>query len=95
MQGEAPYSKICKSCCQIGKEKTEEHRLKLSISVSLAQTDELRQQKSEHQKALLQSGKSNLVAGAGAGWNEGIKTGSPSKETKEKISQSMKNRKKK
>lgn len=95
MQGETPYAKICKSCCQIGKEKSEEHKRKLSESVAALQTEEVRQQKSEHQKSLCQSGKSNLIAGQGSGWNTGIELGSPSDETKAKISQSMKNRKKK
>ena len=95
MQGEDPYLKICKSCCQTGKEKSAEHRQKLSFSVQLTQTDEVRQHKSEIQKEIYRSGKSNLIAGQGAGWNEGIQTGTPSEETREKISKSMKKRKEK
>lgn len=94
MIGEEPYIKICKSCCQLGKEKTQDHRDKLSASVKAAQTDELLKKKSKFQIDS-ENWKNNLIAGQGAGWNLGISTGSPSEETKAKISQSMKNRKNK
>ena len=47
MKGEAPYEKICKSCCQVGKVKTEDHLRKLSDSVKKAQTPELLKKKSQ------------------------------------------------
>ncbi len=90
MKGEAPYSKICKKCCQLGKEKTEEHKQKLSESVAAAQTDELRKQKSDYMKSHPEIWQSNLIAGQGAAWNKGLETGPMSEETKEKISKAMK-----
>ncbi len=93
MTGEQPFIKICKSCCQLGKEKSEEHKAKLSISASLAQTDELRQKKSEFMKAHPELWRSNLVAGEGGGWNKGLELEPRTEETKQKISQSMKDRK--
>jgi hypothetical protein len=90
MTGDEPYRQTCKSCCQVGKEKPEETRLKLSLSVSAAQTDELRQQKSDTQKALYESGQSNLIAGVGGGWNKGCELPSLSEETKAKIAEGVK-----
>lgn len=89
MKGEQPYLKICKSCCQVGKEKSEEHKEKLSQSVKAAQTEELIQQKSEFQKNHPELWRENLVAGKGSGWNKGLELPSRSEETKQKISESM------
>lgn len=47
MTGEQPYEKICKSCCQIGKQKTDEHKAKLSESVKNIQTKEVIESKRE------------------------------------------------
>lgn len=88
--GEQPYSKICKACCQIGKEKTEEHKAKLSASVKAAQTEELLQRKSEYRKEHPEVWQDQLVPGAGAGWNKGLTLPSRSEETKQKISESVK-----
>jgi hypothetical protein len=93
MQGDAPYSKICKICCQVGKEKTKEHCHKLSVSAKAHQTDEVRKCKSEFMKSHPELWQNNLIAGQGAGWNEGLELEPRSRETKAKISQSMKNRK--
>ena len=43
MIGEPPYSKICKSCTQLGKNKTKKHRLKLSASMVKADTSRLQE----------------------------------------------------
>jgi hypothetical protein len=47
MVGEQPYKKICKSCCQVGKQKTDEHRAKLSQSVKNTQNKEVIERKRE------------------------------------------------
>lgn len=93
MVGEPPYQKICKRCCQLGKEKSEEHKAKLSESVKALQTDQLRQEKSDYMKSHPEVWQSNLIPGAGSAWNKGLKTGPMDEETKEKISKSMKERK--
>ena len=47
MVGGSPYEKICKVCCQVGKEKSDEHKRKLSESSKNAQTPEMLEQKSK------------------------------------------------
>jgi hypothetical protein len=93
MKGDAPYSKVCKSCCQIGKEKTEEHKAKLSESVKSIQTDEVLKRKSDYMKSHPEVWQANLIPGQGAAWNKGIELQPRSEETKAKISQTMKQRK--
>lgn len=95
MEGNAPYSKICKSCCQAGKEKTEEHKAKLSESVKALQTEEVLKKKSDFMKSHPEVWQQNLIPGQGAAWNKGLKTGPKDEETKQKISESMKKRKSK
>ncbi len=95
MIGDQPYQKICKSCCQAGKEKSDEHKAKLSQSVKAAQTLELLVNKSQYRKDHPELWQGNLVAGAGAGWNKGMTLPELSDETKQKISNTMKQRKNK
>jgi hypothetical protein len=95
MQGFPPFENLCKKCCQEGKSKTEEHKRKLSESQKLAQTEERRKELSEYRKAHPETWQDNLVAGAGAGWNEGLETGPLSEEVKDKISETLKQTKKK
>lgn len=82
MKGEPPYGKICKVCCQLGKEKTEEHKQKLSESVKALQTEKVLERKSEFMKAHPEI------------WQENIRTEgctfSHSEETKEKIGKGVK-----
>lgn len=94
MQGEAPFAKICKSCCQLGKEKTVECRQKLSLAMHELQTEEVLNRKSQYMKDHPEIWQSNLIAGRGAGWNKNLELPARSEETKEKISQAMKDRKK-
>jgi predicted RNA-binding Zn-ribbon protein involved in translation (DUF1610 family) len=89
MIGRSPFIKECKSCCQVGKEKTEEHRKKLSESTKSLQTEELRQSKSEFMKSHPEIWQENIATGAGGGWNKGMNLPSRDDATKEKISQSM------
>ena len=93
MTGEPPYQKLCKRCCQVGKEKSEEHKSKLSVAVSALQTKELRKKKSEFMKLHPEIWRSHLIPGKGAAWNKGTQTGPMDEETKQKISESMKERK--
>jgi hypothetical protein len=95
MVGNPPYEKLCKSCCQVGKEKTEDHKRKLSESVKKTQTEEVLKKKSEFMKSHPEVWSANLIAGQGAGWNEGMELPERSDETKEKISESMKARRNK
>lgn len=85
MKGPGPYECLCKVCCQTGREVSAETRQKLSASVALAQTDEIRQHKSEVQKALYESGNSNLIAGQSSGWNKGLSLPPREESVKEKI----------
>jgi len=94
MIGNEPYSKICKSCCQKGKVKTKEHKLKLSKSAHAAQTEELLKKKSEFMKSHPELWKSNLIAGSGGGWNKDKQLPPRSEETKQKISEVMRKRRK-
>jgi len=94
MKGQQPFIKICKSCCQVGKEKSEEHKAKLSESAKNAQTPEILSQKSEFQKAHPEIWQNNLIAGKGAGWNKGLQLPARSEETKQKISETLKDTKK-
>ena len=90
MTGEQPFMKICKSCCQKGKEKTPEWRAKLSESVKALQTEEVIKRKSQFMKDHPEVWEENLIFGQTAGWNKGIKMRDCSEETKHKISESMK-----
>lgn len=90
MAGEQPFLKICKSCCQKGKEKTPEWRAKLSASVKTLQTEEVIKKKSQFMKDHPEVWEENLVFGQTAGWNKGIDMPKRSDETKQKISESMK-----
>jgi hypothetical protein len=47
MIGEPPFEKLCRSCCQKGKIKTQEHRDKLSEAVKKLQTAEVLEAKRE------------------------------------------------
>ena len=47
MEGEPPFNKICKSCCQIGKPKTEKCKKKLSEVIKKIQTPDVIQKKRE------------------------------------------------
>lgn len=87
---ELPYVKICRVCCQLGKPKTVETRLKLSISMRELQTPEVLERKSQFMKTHPEIWSKNLVAGEGAGWNKGLELPARSEETKEKISNTMK-----
>ncbi len=90
MTGTSPYSKICKSCCQIGKQKSDEHKAKLSESAKAAQTDEILQNKSEFQKQHPEFWKGQIATGVGGGWNKGLTMPAMSEETKQKISDGVK-----
>jgi hypothetical protein len=90
MVGSEPFLKICKSCCQKGKEKTPECRAKLSEAVKRLQTEEVVAKKSQFMKDHPEVWGPNLVFGAGGGWNKGMKMGATPEETKQKISESMK-----
>jgi hypothetical protein len=94
MVGAEPYEKICKSCCQQGKEKTEEHRAKLSESIKATQTEEVLNRKSQYNQDHPEVWKGKLVAGQGGGWNKGLSLPARDEETRQKISKSMKNRRK-
>jgi hypothetical protein len=96
MTGEEPFLKICKSCCQKGKEKTVEWRSKLSESVKAAQTEDIIKRKSQFMKEHPEIWENNLIFGYSAGWNKGLNMPKLSESTKQKISESMKiNNKKK
>jgi hypothetical protein len=82
--------KICKACCQKGKEKTLECRAKLSEAVKRLQTEEVISKKSQFMKDHPEVWGANLVFGQGAGWNKGVEMDERSEETKQKISESMK-----
>jgi len=90
MSGEPPFSKICKSCCQKGKEKTPEWRSKLSESIRILQTEEVLQKKSQFMKDHPEVWKENLIFGQSAGWNKGKKMPKTSDEIRKKISDSLK-----
>ncbi len=90
MTGEPPFLKICKSCCQKGKEKTLEWRSKLSESVKAAQTEDVIKRKSQFMKDNPEIWENNLIFGCSAGWNKGLKMSKLSEETKQKISESIK-----
>ena len=81
--------KICKACCQKGKEKTPEWRAKLSESAKAIQTEEVIKRKSQFMKDHPEVWDGNLVFGHSAGWNKGIELPDRSEETKQKISESM------
>lgn len=89
MVGPSPYQKICKKCCQTGKEKSDSHKAKLAESARMAQSEELLAKKSAVQKELYNQGKSNIRAGAGAGWNKDLELPARSEETKKKISEGV------
>ena len=82
--------KICKACCQKGKEKTLEWRARLSESVKALQTEEVIKRKSQFMKDHPEVWEGNLVFGHSAGWNKGAELPKRSEETKQKISESMK-----
>lgn len=89
MEGEPPFQRPCKSCCQIGKEVSPETRAKLSEIAKQSQTEELRAHKSDVQKERYEAGVSNLIPGAGGGWNKDVLMGPRTEETKKRISDSM------
>lgn len=82
MEGEQPYVRDCKSCCQKGKIKTDEHKKKLSESAIKAQTPELLAKKSEYRKAHLELWVNNLKQGGSP-----MAGKSHSEETKKNISE--------
>lgn len=88
--GEQPFLKICKSCCQKGKEKTPEWRAKIAESMKALQTEEVVKKKSQFMKDHPEAWEGNLVFGHSAGWNKGVEMPERSEETKHKISESMK-----
>lgn len=90
MTGEQPFLKICKSCCQKGKEKTPEWRYKLSESVKATQTEDVIKRKSQFMKEHPEIWENNLIFGCSAGWNKNLEMSKLSDETKQKISESMK-----
>jgi len=90
MTGEQPFLKICKSCCQKGKEKTPEWRSKLSESVKAAQTAGIIKRKSQFMKEHPEIWEKNLIFGCSAGWNKNLEMSKLSDETKQKISESIK-----
>lgn len=91
MTGGEPFLKICKSCCQKGKEKTPEWRSKISESMKAAQTDDVIKRKSQFMKEHPEIWENNLIFGYSAGWNKDLKMSKLSEETKQKISQINKN----
>jgi hypothetical protein len=93
MQGEPPYTKICKACCQ-PKTKTEEHKQKLKEAIKQLQTPEVLEKKKQFMLEHPEHWQKKLIPGKGGGWNKGLKLPPKSDETKNKISDSMKNRKK-
>lgn len=82
--------KICKACCQKGKEKTPEWRAKLSESMKAFQTEEVIKRKSQFMKDHPEVWEDNLVFGHSGGWNKGVDMPERPEETKKKISESMK-----
>ena len=90
MIGEQPFLKICKSCCQKGKEKTPEWRSKLSKSLKAVQTEDVLKRKSQFMKEHPEVWENNLIFGYSAGWNKDLEMSKLSEETKQKISESMK-----
>lgn len=93
MVGNSPYEKTCKSCCQLGKEKSAECKQKLSAAIQKLQTEEVLNRKSQYMKNHPELWQPNLISGQGAGWNKGLDLPSKSDQTKSKISESMKKRK--
>ena len=91
MKNEPPFLKICKSCCQIGKEKTPECRAKLSEAIKAIQTEDVINKKSQFMKDHPEIWENNLIFGYSAGWNKGLKMLKSSEDKKQKISESMKN----
>ena len=109
MKGIGPYECLCKMCCQIGKEKTQEHKDKLSESAKNAQTKRIRKNKSNFMKQHPELWQKNLhpelgpLARIGTHHTEETKQKISestkgilkTEETKQKISESMINRNKK
>ena len=92
MKGEQPYEKICKSCCQIGKQTSEETREKIRVSVKALQTDDVLKRKSEFMRSHPEFWKGNLKEGGAEVHCLGKKH---TKETKKKISEGVKKAKSK
>lgn len=90
MTGEEPYQNLCKTCCQVGKEKSPEHRAKLSESVKAAQTPELRANKSQFMLEHPEVWEGNIATGNGGGWNKEKSLPPRSDSTKAAISETMK-----
>lgn len=90
-----PYVQICGSCAQKGKEISEEQRKKISESLTGRElSDEHKANLSDYMKNNpegIERGKTNLVPGAGGGWNTGMETPD---EVKEKQSKALKGVKK-
>lgn len=83
MQGSAPYPMICKSCCQIGKPKSDETRKKLSESLKAIQTPELLEKKRQYMLDHPECWKGKLKEGGAEKHCLGL---SHTEETKKKIS---------
>lgn len=88
MVGDGPFEKLCRSCSQLGKEKSDEHKQKLAEAVREAQTPELLHQKSEYRKAHPEIWQ-HCLTGQGGGWNKGLKLPPRSDETKQKIGEGV------
>lgn len=96
MVGDSPYSKICKSCCQVGKVKSDEHKQKLSESIKQLQTEEVIARKSKFGKEHPENWMGKLKVGSeeNGPWNKGKTLGPRTEETKKKISESTRGKKK-
>jgi hypothetical protein len=92
MTGEEPYSCLCKTCCQINKLKTQEHKDKISKSVSDYNTEEIRKQKSDFMKEHPELWENNLHPELGPLAKKGMKL---TDEQKENISKGILNKKEK
>jgi putative component of toxin-antitoxin plasmid stabilization module len=73
-----PYSQICGSCSQIGKEITDEQKQKISQKlIGRSLTEDHKKNISKYMKFNvngIEQGKRNLIPGSGGGWNKGLKT---------------------
>lgn len=83
-----PFVRDCKRCCQ-KKPKSDEHKANLSTSIKAIQTPEVIQRKKQYSEDHPEL-RRHLIPGQGGGWNKGLILPARSEETKQKISDGVK-----
>lgn len=87
--GDAPYTKTCRSCAYKQRKISEEHKEKIRKKLLGRSLSEETKEKIRNYRLTRPDLTKKLVPGAGSGWNKGLSLPERSEETKKKISESM------